>query len=133
MPLEPKAGRLYGNPKVHKPVRAELGILPLREIVSCSGSNVEGLGKLVDLYTRPVDEAALSYLQDTPDLLRQIQQLNEAGPQPAGTTLFSVDVLVLYPSVPTLKGAGGGTAAAAEGGAGPGPGGLAGQVHRHPA
>ena len=103
MPSEPKAGRLYGNPKVHKPVRADTGIPPLREIVSCSGSNVEGLGKLVDHYTRPVDEAAASYLQDTPDLLRQIKLLNQEGPQPAGTTIFSVDVVALYPSVPTER------------------------------
>jgi hypothetical protein len=31
------------------------------------------------------------------------EQLNEAGPQPEGTILFSVDVVALYPSVPTLQ------------------------------
>ena len=103
MPSEPKAGRLYGQTKNHKPILAETGIPPLREIVSCSGSNVEGLGKLVDHRTRPVDESAPSFLQDTPDLLRQIELLNREGPQPAGTTLFSVDVVALYPSVPTQR------------------------------
>ena len=41
---------------------------------------------------------------DTPDLLRKIEQLNEAGPQPIGTHLFSCDVVALYPSVPTARG-----------------------------
>ena len=59
MPREPTSARLYGNPKVHKPARADTGIPPLREIVSCAGSNSEGLGKLVDSHTRPVDEAGI--------------------------------------------------------------------------
>merc|ERR1719234_1559349 len=41
---------------------------------------------------------------DTPDLLRKIEELNEAGPQPVGTHLFSCDVVALYPSVPTTRG-----------------------------
>ena len=104
MPREPTAARLYGNPKVHKPIREDLGIPPLREIVSCAGSNTEGLGKLVDYYTRPVDEACSSYLQDTPHLLRLIEEINIDGPQPQGTYIFSLDVVALYPSVPTHKG-----------------------------
>ena len=106
LPSEPTPARLYGNPKVHKPPREDLGIPPLREIVSCSGSTTEGLGKLIDIFTRPVDEACDSFLEDTPHLLRLIQQLNEAGPQPQGTYIFSLDVVALYPSVPTCKGPG---------------------------
>ena len=104
MPDEPTPARLYGNPKVHKPAREDLGIPPLREIVSCSGSNTEGLGKIVDSFTRPVDEACASFLQDTPHLLRLIEELNSAGPQPEGTFVFSLDVVALYPSVPTSQG-----------------------------
>ena len=87
-----------------KPPREDLGIPPLREIVSCSGSNTEGLGKLVDSFTRPVDESCSSFLQDTPHLLRLIEQLNSVGPQPEGTFIFSLDVVALYPSVPTSRG-----------------------------
>jgi hypothetical protein len=104
MPPELAAARLYGNPKVHEEVREELGILPLREIVSCSGSNSEGLGKLVDSFTWQVDESCASFLQDTPHLLRQIRQLNTKGSQPEGTFIFSLDLVVLYPSVPTSRG-----------------------------
>ena len=101
---EPTPCRLYGNPKVHKPVREDLKIPPLREIVSCCGSNVEGLGKIVDFYCRPVDESCSSFIQDTPHLLRTIEELNSKGPQPAGTWIFSLDVVALYPSVPTSRG-----------------------------
>ena len=104
MPSSPSPAKLYGNPKAHKTSREDLGIPPLREIVSCSGSNTEGLGKLVDSVTRPVDEACDSFLQDTPHLLRLIEELNAAGPQPAGTIIFSLDVVALYPSVPTSRG-----------------------------
>ena len=104
MPSEPTPARLYGNPKVHKPIREDLGIPPLREIVSCSGSNAEGLAKLVDSFTKPVDESCDSFLEDTPHLLRLIQDLNEAGPQPSGTYIFSLDVVALYPSVPSSRG-----------------------------
>ena len=104
MPSSPSPAKLYGNPKAHKDPREDLGIPPLREIVSCSGSNTEGLGKLVDSITRPVDEACDSFLQDTPHLLRLIEELNATGPQPAGTIIFSLDVVALYPSVPTSRG-----------------------------
>ena len=76
----------------------------MREIVSCSGTNTEGLGKLVDHELRPVNEAARSFIQDTPDLLRRIQAINERGPQPPGTIPISRDVVALYPSVPTDRG-----------------------------
>ena len=76
----------------------------LREIVSCAGSNTEGPGKLVDSYTRPVDESFKSFLQDTPHLLRLIEELNNQGPQPPGTFIFSLGVVAPYLSIPTNKG-----------------------------
>ena len=104
MPSKPTPARLYGNPKTHKEIQPGCVIPPLREIVSNSGSNCEGLGKLIDSITRPVDERASTFIMDTPDLLRKIEQLNEAGPQPIGTHLFSCDVVALYPSVRTARG-----------------------------
>ena len=92
MPPKPTPARLYGNPKTHKAIQPGSEIPPLREIVSNSGSNCEGLGKIIDAITRPVDERASTFIMDTPDLLRKIEQLNEAGPQPIGTHLFSCDV-----------------------------------------
>ena len=65
---KPKAGRLYGLPKDHKPICKETGIPPLRCVVFCCGANLEGLGKIVDYFLRAVDEATPSYIQDTPHL-----------------------------------------------------------------
>ena len=45
-----------------------------------------------------------SYIQDTPDLLRKIQEWNSRGPQPPGTVPVSLDITALYPSIPTKKG-----------------------------
>ena len=53
---------------------------------------------------RPVDESADSYIQDSTDLLRKIQQENAKGPQPEGTWLFILDVKAMYPSIPTNRG-----------------------------
>jgi hypothetical protein len=102
-PEEPKAGRLYGLPKDHKPVCKQTGIPPLRCVVSCCGGNLEGLGKLVDYFLRPVDEAAQSFIQDTPHLLRMIERLNSQGPQPPGTRLYTMDVIAMYPSIPSSR------------------------------
>ena len=62
MPENPKPGRLYGLPKDHKSICKETGIPPLRSVVSCCGGNLEGLGKIMDHFLRPVDEGAQSYI-----------------------------------------------------------------------
>ena len=79
------------------------GIPPLRPVVLCCGTALEGLGKIVDHFLRPVDEAAPSFIQDTPALLGKIQELNSQGPQPKGTRLFSLDAVAMYPSIPTSR------------------------------
>ena len=104
MPSEPTPARMYCNIKDHKAVREDIGIPPVREIVSCSGSNTEGLGKILDHYIRPVDESASSYIRDTPHVLRMFRELNEKGPQPRGMCLFTMDVVAMYPSIPTARG-----------------------------
>ena len=94
---------LREDSKDHKPVRQETRIPPMRPVVSCCGSSLDGLGKLVDHLLRPVDEMASSFILDTPDLLRNIQLLNSQGPQPPGTRLFSLDVVNMYPSIPSSR------------------------------
>ena len=70
-------------------------------VVSCCGTPLEGLGKIVDYMLRPVDQRVRSYIEYTPDLLRKIHELNKRGPQPKGTIIFSLDVVKMYPSIPT--------------------------------
>ena len=103
MPREPKAGRIYANVKDHKPI-SPTGLPPCREIVSGSGANTENLGKIVDAIIKPINEKNRSYIQDTLDLLRKIQEMNSRGPQPPGTVPVTLDITALYPSIPTKKG-----------------------------
>ena len=72
IPGKARPGKLYGLPKDHKPVQEATGIPPHRPVVSCCGTAFTGLGKIVDHFLRPVDEAAPSFIQDTPALLRKI-------------------------------------------------------------
>ena len=103
IPAEVRLVRAYGQPKDHKEIIPETGIPPLRPVISCLGSIMEGSGKLGDDLLRPVDEAAASYIQDTTALLRRVQRENERGPQPKGMFVFSLDVIAMYPSIPTSR------------------------------
>ena len=58
-------GRLYGQPKDHKPIILDTKIPPIWPVISCSGTIIEGSGQIGDYYLRPVDEAALSFIQGT--------------------------------------------------------------------
>ena len=65
---------------------------------------MEGLGKLVDHELKQVNEKVASYIQDTPDLLRKLEEVKERGPLGDDVVPFSLDVVALYPSVPTKGG-----------------------------
>ena len=45
-----------------------------------------------------------SYLQDTPDFLRFIEELNTEGPLPDNSILASIDVTGLYTNIPQDEG-----------------------------
>ena len=51
-------GRAYCLPKDHKDIVQDTGIPPLRLVILCSGTIMEGPRKLVDEYLRPVDMGA---------------------------------------------------------------------------
>ena len=48
----------------------------VRPIVSGSGSIVENLSKFVDFYLKDLANKHKSYIQDTPDFIRQVEKLN---------------------------------------------------------
>ena len=72
VPELPKAGRLYGLVKDHKPVPAGRKIPKLREVVSGSGSNTEFISAFVDHHAKAEVQRLPSYVEDTPDVLRKI-------------------------------------------------------------
>ena len=88
---QPKAGRFYLLPKIHKAGN------PGRPIVSANGHPTEKISEFVDLHLQPHVENLPSYLQDTTDFLRKQDAM---GPLPPETLLVSMDVTSLYTNIP---------------------------------
>ena len=91
-----RPGRLYGLPKVHKGIKEGKKIPPLRPIISNSRANTEAISQFCDHYAKSLVKDVPSYLEDTPDFLRTLQQENAQGPQPPGTFPVTVDVTSLH-------------------------------------
>ena len=72
---------------------------PSRPIISGSGSYTENISLFVDSFLKPLSNLHPSYLQDTPDFLRCIEEINKDN-LPANSILFSVDVTGLYTNIP---------------------------------
>ena len=81
--MEPsgKPNRFYLIPKVHKGIKQNRNIPPCRPIVSNSGANTENISALVDYYSKHLVKHLDSYVEDSPDLLRQFDGENKKGPQ----------------------------------------------------
>ena len=62
---QPKAGRFYLLPKIHKAGN------PGHPIVSANGHHTEKISEFVDLHLQPHVQNLPSYLQDTTDFLRK--------------------------------------------------------------
>ena len=90
-PDQPKVGRFYLLPKIHKV--NNLG----RPIVSANGHPTEKISEFVDFHLRPHVEALPSHLKDTTDYLQKMESMN---PLPSGTILVSMDVTSLYTNIP---------------------------------
>ena len=88
---QPKAGRFYLLPKIHKAGN------PGRPIVSANGHPTEEISEFVDLHLQPHVNSLPSYLKDTTDYLRNLQ---ESGPILPETLLVSLDVTSLYTNIP---------------------------------
>ena len=100
MDPSPKPGRLYGQPKCHKPIKPGHKLHPLRPIVSGSGCVTESISEFVDLCIKEEVRKIPSFIEDTPDMLREFQKENAKGPQPRGTFPVTVDVVGLYTNIP---------------------------------
>ena len=87
---QPKAGRFYLLPKIHKAGN------PGRSIVSANGHPREKISEFVDLHLQPHVQNLPSYLQDTTDFLRKQDALS---PLPPDTLLVSMDVTSLYTNI----------------------------------
>ena len=72
-------------------------------IISGCGSITENLSAFVDHHAKPLVEKIPSYLQDTPDFLRQLEKLKET-PLPPNSFPVSIDVVGLYSNIPHKEG-----------------------------
>ena len=59
----------------------------------------EMVSKMRYCYAKDLVKKSFSYLQDTPDLLRQLEDMKKT-PLPEGTFLVSIDVVRLYSNKP---------------------------------
>ena len=96
IPSESKPGRLYGLAKDHKDYDH---IPPFRPIVSGSGSLTENISKFVDFHAKPLVTNLPSFIEDTPDLLRAIEDLKQKQ-IPENAVPVTIDVVGLYSNIP---------------------------------
>jgi hypothetical protein len=98
-----KPGRFYATFKVHK--EYEHGTAPPeRAIVSCSGTFTENIAIFVEHHLQEAGRSHRTYLKDTPDFLRQLQQINQEEELPANAILVVIDVIGLYTNIPQNEG-----------------------------
>ncbi|XP_054846214.1 uncharacterized protein LOC129336859 [Eublepharis macularius] len=94
-PQEPRPGKFYLLPKIHK-----LGNTG-RPIVSGRDTITVGVSGYMDSILRPYATSTPSYLRDTTDFLRKIQSIDNL---PDDTILATMDVEALYTNIPHADG-----------------------------
>ena len=73
---------------------------PERPICSGSGSMLENVSKYIEHFIKKHGTEHLTYLQDTPDFLRFIEEINEGGKLKEETMILTVDVIGLFTNIP---------------------------------
>ena len=96
IPKHSKAGKLKGNPKIHKESA------PYRAIVSGIGTPTEKLAEVAEYELEEFVIQTPSYLRDTTDFINKLADVKEDIPKDA--ILFCFDVCKLYPSIPREEG-----------------------------
>ncbi|KAJ1186782.1 hypothetical protein NDU88_003563 [Pleurodeles waltl] len=92
----PRAPCIYILPKVHKPG----GFPPGRPIISGIGSPTEHISEYIDSFLQPLVHNLPSYIQDTRDLLCQLEDIEWTE----DCMFICLDVSSLYTSIPLEKG-----------------------------
>ena len=98
-----KPGKFYETFKVHKEHQPG-ETPPERPIISGSGSVTENISLFVEHNIKDLARTHTSYLQDTPDFLRFVEDINAEGPLPENSILVSIDVSGLYTNIPQDEG-----------------------------
>ena len=93
----PKLGRFYLLPKIHKRLKK----VPGRPVISNSGYFTENISAYLDYHLQPLAKEVKSYIKDTNDFLKKIRDLPDL---PDNAILCTVDVVGLYPNIPHKDG-----------------------------
>ena len=97
-PKDKEPGRFYCNFKVHK--KHEHGQTPPeRPIISGSGSLTEGIGMYVNHHIKETGTKHPTYLQDTSDFLRIIEEINDGPKLPSNALIATLDVHTLFTNI----------------------------------
>ena len=90
-------GKMYLLPKIYK----RLESVPGRPVISNCGTPTEKVSEFLDYHLKPTMQSAKSYIKDSSDFLRK---LNDLGKLTENAILVTTDVLGLYPSIPHADG-----------------------------
>ena len=85
----PKLGRFYLHPKIHK----RLHDVPGRPIISNSGFYTENISSFIEYHLKPLAQNVKSYIKYTNDFLSKLASL---PPLPDDVILCTIDVVGLY-------------------------------------
>ena len=91
----PKAGRFYVLPKIHKQGN------PGRPIVSSNGHPTERIPQFVDFHLKPLAQTTPSFIKDTTHFLNKLEQLGQLADN---AILVTLDVSSLYTNIPHNEG-----------------------------
>jgi len=89
----PKLGRFYLLPKIHK----RLHSVPGRPVISNSSYYTENISAFLDFHLQPLAKQVKSFIKDTNDFLKKLSNLSSL---PDDVILCTVDVVGLYPNIP---------------------------------
>ena len=93
----PKLGRFYLLPKIHKRLEIVLG----QPVISNSGYYTENISAFLEFHLKPLAQKVKSYIKDTNDFLGKITSL---PPLPDDIVLCTIDLVGLYPNIPHDEG-----------------------------
>ena len=102
-PEDTDPARFYCNFKVHK--EHQPGTVPsVRPIISGSGSTTENIGKFVEHHINKVAKTHKSFIEDTPDFLREIEKINKQMSPMQDVIIATVDIKGAYQNIPQEDG-----------------------------
>ena len=102
-PKDKLPSKFYSTYKVHKehdPNKPP----PVRPIISASGSSMENIGKYVQHHINEFGSMHSTYIKDTPDFLRTVNEVNEIEDLEGNLILVTMDVAALYTNIPNDEG-----------------------------